>query len=191
MLDILTNFEKKLSLIKPQKNNSNSLQKASVVVPYFFVNNSLSIVLLKRSNLVRYHKGEIAFPGGMHEKTDKNLEDTALREFEEEIGISKTTVSLIARLDDVITKTKFLVTPFVGRITSEHIYSINRDEVDEILEIPIEDLISKNIQNKEQIYQNLARENFFWEKHKIFGATLKILIQFIEIYNQIKRERVF
>ena len=182
------NFEKRLSLIEPKKHNSNSFQKASVVVPYFSVNNRLLLVLLKRSNLVRYHKGEISFPGGMIEKTDKNLEDTALREFEEELGISRIKVSLIARLDDVITKTKFLVTPFVGRIESNPIYSINTDEVDEILEIPIDALMSKNIQNKNQ---NLTIEDFFWKGHRIFGATLKILLQFSEIYNQVKRERVF
>ena len=185
------NFEKRLSLIEPKKHNSNSFQKASVVVPYFSVNNRLLLVLLKRSNLVRYHKGEISFPGGMIEKTDKNLEDTALREFEEELGISRIKVSLIARLDDVITKTKFLVTPFVGRIESNPIYSINTDEVDEILEIPIDALMSKNIQNKNQNLQNLTIEDFFWKGHRIFGATLKILLQFSEIYNQVKRERVF
>lgn len=187
-MDILTNFEKKLSLIKPKKNNLNSLKQASVIVPYFLINNSLLLVLLKRSNFVRYHKGEISFPGGMNEKTDKNLQDTALREFEEELGISRTTVSLMGRLDDVITKTKFLVTPFVGRMKSKHIYSINTHEVDEILEIPIDDLINENVGNKNQDLQNFTKEDFFWKKHRIFGATLKILLQFAEVYRQVKRE---
>ena len=94
--------------------------------------NEFNLKDLVKSSETKWEEPEWGFPKGRRNNLENDL-NCALREFEEELGISRTTVSLMGRLDDVITKTKFLVTPFVGRMKSKHIYSINTHEVDEIL----------------------------------------------------------
>ena len=91
-----------------------SLARAAVLVPLFEKGENCHIVFTKRSDNVRYHKGEISFPGGVFDERDLELERTALRETDEEIGLKENDVQIIGVLDDIITVTQFIVTPFVG-----------------------------------------------------------------------------
>ena len=74
------------------------------------------LLLIERSRKLRSHAGQLAFPGGKPESSDRDLLDTALREANEEVGLPRGSVSILGRLDPVPTPTGFMIVPFVGRV---------------------------------------------------------------------------
>ena len=76
------------------------------------------LVLIERQRSMRSHGGQLAFPGGKPDQTDRDLVDTALRESEEEVGLDRSTVSVLGRLRPEPTPTGFFIVPFVGRVES-------------------------------------------------------------------------
>ena len=93
----------------------NSDYKKSAVMCLFLENdNKVYILLTKRSQNLSNHAGEICFPGGKVEKSDKDPLDTALRETFEEVGVPRDKIKVIGQLDDYITGTGFHISVFVG-----------------------------------------------------------------------------
>ncbi len=76
------------------------------------------LLLIRRSETVPHHRGELAFPGGRLEAADRDLWGCCLREAEEEVGLPAAAVARLGRLDDLITSSGFVVRPFVGWIES-------------------------------------------------------------------------
>src|SRR4030042_3446680 len=105
-----------------------SLARAAVLVPLFKKGEHCHIVFTKRSDNVRYHKGEISFPGGVFDDRDLELQRTALRAAFEEIGLKGSDVQIIGVLDDIITVTQFIVTPFVGLFPSPYPFKVSEIE---------------------------------------------------------------
>ena len=101
----------KISNYKPisQENSLPNSKLAAVFVLFYKYNNELSLLLQIRSENLQHHPGEIGFPGGSKEHNDANLYQTACREVDEEIGISKSNIEFIGELDSVLTSTKFLI----------------------------------------------------------------------------------
>ncbi len=99
------------------------------------------LVFIRRSRFGR-HGGQIAFPGGRREPEDPDLLTTALREAEEEIGLERRSVEILATLPIVDTvATGFRVAPFLGRLNGPPpVWRRQESEIDEILEVPLEDL---------------------------------------------------
>ena len=154
---------------------------AAVIVFIYYKQKDLSVLLNKRSLLVEHHKGEISFPGGVMDHTDKSILDTALREAEEEMGIKPADVEIASQLSSVITRTNFLITPFVGIIPESYPFVINKEEIDQILEIPLANMIK---QLEQQIGANnaITPENSFhysYGNHIIWGATANILSELL------------
>ncbi len=88
------------------------------------------------------HSGQIAFPGGKAEKEDISLENTALRETFEEVGIQPQQIEIIGKLSDLyIPPSNFIVTPFVGILQEEPHITPNY-EVERVLIIPLSDLMN-------------------------------------------------
>jgi len=139
------------------------------------------------------HSGEMAFPGGRFDKErDNSLQDTALRETEEELGIPRKNIKIIGSFDDGITPRRFIITPFVGYIIHEHQKFKKQDEeVEEIVKIPITFFV--DINNFKEIRQKKYGQTFkvasynYNAKNKnyiIFGATTYMIIHFIKrVYN--------
>src|SRR5882724_1086668 len=94
------------------------LAPASVLVPLFapIAGADPEVWLVRRADEMRLHGGQVALPGGKYETGDRDLLTTALREAEEEIGLFTSRVDVLGRLDDYVTVTGFVVTPFVGWI---------------------------------------------------------------------------
>lgn len=120
--------------------------KKAAVLALFYPNkkNETSILLTQRASYKGTHSAQISFPGGKVEKTDKNLQETALREAFEEVGIQKEDVTVIREMTDVyIPPSNFLATPFIAYANAEPKYLINH-EVDSIIEITVNDLLSES-----------------------------------------------
>lgn len=170
-------------------NNSNLINSA-IIIPLIFVKNKLEIIFIKRSDKVKHHKNQIAFPGGKFDKDDKNLLKTALREIEEEIGITENNIKILGRLDDTTTfVTNYIISPFIGLILNSGIQlKPNIDEISEIIKIPIDELLKKENFLTEEIEHNCRKYiiyKYIYKDHIIWGATSRILKQFLELYKKI------
>lgn len=145
------------------------------------------VIFTERTNHVEHHKGQMSFPGGACDDRDENPQGTALRETFEEIGVRPEHVRIIGQLDDMVTISNFRVTPFVGLLNHEqpeYPFAINDHEVASVVQVPLPYLMDE--QNMElEVREHQGREvlvpAFNYNGHRIWGATARMLHQFIEI----------
>ncbi len=134
------------------------------------------------------HKGEISFPGGAYEKEDATLLDTALRESAEEIGLSPEDVELLGEMDDIQTiGSNFVISPFVGIIPWPYKFRLGPWEVDSIIEVPILALLDTSCRSQERETrrgQVINSYSYYYQNDVIWGASARILYQFLDIYNR-------
>jgi 8-oxo-dGTP pyrophosphatase MutT (NUDIX family) len=112
---------------------------AAVLVPLLTIDGEPNLLFTRRSSSLPHHQGQVAFPGGRHDVgVDPDLETTALREAEEEIGLAPADVRLLGALDDIETvSTRFVITPFVGVVPHPYVWRPCPDEVDAIFTVPV------------------------------------------------------
>ncbi|XP_075997993.1 peroxisomal coenzyme A diphosphatase NUDT7 [Genypterus blacodes] len=120
-----------------------SLTKASVLIPLFVREGELYTLMTLRSMQLRTGAGEVCFPGGKQDPADRDEVDTALREAEEEIGLSPDHVQVVCRLIPIINKRGLLVTPVVGFIDESFCPCPNPDEVSAVFAVPLDLFTSK------------------------------------------------
>jgi len=115
---------------------------AAVLVP-IIARPKLTVLLTERTAHLSTHAGQIAFPGGKVEATDIDAVHTALREAEEEIGLSRTLVEPLGFLDGYRTGTGFLVTPVVALVKPDYVLALDENEVANTFEVPLPFLMSE------------------------------------------------
>jgi 8-oxo-dGTP pyrophosphatase MutT (NUDIX family) len=166
---------------------------SAVLIPLLIKDEEYHILFTKRTDTVREHKGQISFPGGAYEREDPTLLDTALRECKEEIGLDCSAVEVLGELDEILTQhTNYLVAPFVGVISSPCGFKADPREVGEILEVPISVLLDKDNLRLETMTDGNGKViigyYYNYKGHVIWGATARILTQFLDIWNQVLRD---
>jgi 8-oxo-dGTP pyrophosphatase MutT (NUDIX family) len=157
---------------------------AAVLVPLFKKGKDCHFLFTKRTNTVRYHKGEISFPGGVFDEGDSELEQTAVREAFEEIGLQQDDVQILGVLDDIVTITEFIVTPFVGLFPYPYPFKVSPIEIAELIEVPLSSLLDEKCFGEREIMQGEKRRivyTYQYGKHTIWGATALILKQFLDL----------
>ena len=157
---------------------------AAVLVPLFKKGEDCHLLFTKRSEEVKYHKGEISFPGGVVDEDDSELISTALREAFEEIGLKESDVQIIGLLDDIVTITKFIVTPIVGLFPYPYPFKVSVAEIAELIEVPLSFLLDENCFSEREIPRGGREEviyNYQYGDHNIWGATARILKQFLDL----------
>jgi 8-oxo-dGTP pyrophosphatase MutT (NUDIX family) len=159
------------------------------IIPY--KDKPYELILIHRSNLGTRHRGEMSFPGGKFEEDkDHSLKDTALRETEEEIGISRDYVKIIGCLDDFPTMTKYIITPYVAVVDKNQKLIRQKTEVQRIIKIPIDFFTSKTRFREQAIdvdghkfpvfyFNYLDQEN--GQTYLVWGATAYMIVTFIEM----------
>ena len=155
-----------------------SLQKAAVLMPIVKRANGLNIILTERALHLRHHPGQISFPGGKHEQTDKSLQHTALREMQEEIGILQTQVCVVGKLASLATVSGFMITPYMGFVQHNHTLLIDQKEVKSVFEVPLEYLLNKDNFHKEYLFANSQRHYTYcipYQNRLIWGATAQLI----------------
>jgi len=158
--------------------------RAAVLCPLFIHEGEAYLVLIKRSQQLKHHKGEISFPGGVRESSDNSLLDTCLRETKEEIGIQAEDITIIGRLDEVDTTTGFLVSPFLGLIPHPCRFHLNYQEVEHLLIVPITKFTDISCQynfyyfNGKQLFSLVA---YHINNQVIWGATARVIEQLVTI----------
>jgi 8-oxo-dGTP pyrophosphatase MutT (NUDIX family) len=136
----------------------------------------LHAVFTKRRSDLRRHAGEISFPGGRREE-DETLQQTALREAFEEVGLPEHAVDVIGALAPVGTfVTNYAIYPFVGLIEHGFEWIVQEAEVAEVLEFALEDLVA-NHSLKRLVRRGMAFRTDVYEMgpHMVWGATARIL----------------
>ncbi len=147
-------------------------------------NYTLDIVLTKRSEHLKYHKGQISLPGGKLDFQDEgDFQQCAYREACEEIGFEKNKAIYLGKLNKYITGSGFLIQPIVVLSEEGQNFIINKQEVTSILHFPINYLLSENVISKVFLDKDDNKYFFsiYWKKNKIWGATAKILIDLINL----------
>ncbi|MEZ5343714.1 MAG: CoA pyrophosphatase [Acidimicrobiales bacterium] len=123
---------------------------SAVLVPLVDGPNGVEIVMARRSWNMRTHVGEVSFPGGRMDPTDRSLLETALRETEEEIGLSRAHVEIVGQLDPLATvSSPSLIVPFVGTIDTLPTLTPSPDEVDGIIHVSLAELLDPAIYREE------------------------------------------
>jgi len=161
-----------------------NLTPAAVLLPLLRRDGELHILLTKRTQTVKAHKGQVSFPGGVHDSDDESLLATALRESQEEIGLRPDDVEILGALDPITTvTTAFLVYTFVGLIPFPYPFQLNSLEVAEILVVPFH-FLADDTHWSSRYYQ--AHDHSFqayfvtYAHYRIWGATARILKIFFE-----------
>lgn len=115
--------------------------KAAVLVA-LVQRQEMHVLLTQRSAGLSNHSGQIAFPGGRQDPEDRDVNDTALREAWEEVGLARERVEVIGRLPEYATGSGFEVTPIVGLVQPPFSLQANPGEVDEVFEVPLSFLMN-------------------------------------------------
>lgn len=175
-----------LSAYKPLTIQEQGVVPAAVLVPLYLKDGEVHVLFTERTHHVEHHKGQISFPGGARDPEDPDLMITALRESYEEAGIRPQDVEIIGRLDDIITITNFLVTPYVGVLRSDSGYEFcpHPQEVASLLEVPLSHLLDwRNMELELRQWRGtpVLVPAFHWNGYRIWGATARILKQFLDL----------
>jgi 8-oxo-dGTP pyrophosphatase MutT (NUDIX family) len=159
-------------------------QNAGVLILLYPKNEEAGIVFMKRPENTGVHSGQISLPGGKQEKTDHDIVHTALRETSEEIGASKDDIEIIGSLSTLYIKpSNFMVHPFVGYLTYKPFFVIDPNEVDYLIETPVELFLDPAIKKKKTIQKqafSISAPIFDVEGEHIWGATAMIISELIE-----------
>lgn len=179
--------------------------RSAVLIPLVQVNDKWHILFEVRSLTMRKQPGDISFPGGRIDATDASPLAAALRETHEELGIDPTTIHVVGPLSPYIASSSFVTYPFVAIIdTNQIIHEYNKDEVEEVLTVPIDWLLNyepymhlvsvepmpsidfpfdKIVNGAEYKWRTRTMEEWFfdYEQYTIWGLTARILKHFIEL----------
>ncbi len=169
---------------------SDSARKAAVMMLFYPKGDVAHLVLIVRNSYPGVHSSQIAFPGGKVEETDLDLQETALRETFEEIGIPSDTINVIRSFSSIyIPPSNFLVYPFMGVSTSELKFVLQEEEVAGIIEMPVSLLLDDSIIAHKILDTSYAKEMtvpvFQIQEHAIWGATAMMLSELKDVLKMV------
>ena len=165
--------------------------KASAVLRLFYPKNGLAhLLLIVRSSYPGVHSSQIAFPGGKKELEDLNLQQTALREANEEVGISPTEIEIVKQWSDLyIPPSNFMVSAFMGISQQPQNFVLQPDEVSGIIELPVIDLLNDSLVQNVRMTTSYATDievpAFVINDHIVWGATAMILSEIKETFRAV------
>ncbi len=183
MLDFI---RQRVTAYRPRQIEPEGRPRAAVLMLLYDKAGQQHLLFTRRTDLVEHHKGQISFPGGAADPTDHDLRETALRETHEEVGIAREDVDLFGPLDDWITLSNFVVTPFAGAITRPAPYPFrpNDFEVAELLEVPLLHLQdgSNVVSERRRVNgQDILTYTYRWGDSLIWGVTARMLKHFLDL----------
>lgn len=152
---------------------------AGVLIPIIDRAKALSVLLTRRAAHLRYHPGQVSFPGGRMERNDADITATALRETHEEVGIPPDEVEIAGYLEPTLTITGYTVTPVVGLIRPTTRLIIDPTEVEHAFEVPLSFLLddANAHRSEREVYGvRLPVVEFTFASERIWGATANIVM---------------
>ncbi|WP_417582071.1 CoA pyrophosphatase [Nitrincola sp.] len=159
-------------------------REAAVLIPVTRSENHPELILTVRASHLNTHKGEVCFPGGKRDESDASLSYTALREANEEIGLSAKDVELYGPLGQVVSKHHLQVTPWVGVIPEHLPLQANPGEIARIFKVPVRFFLEQGPPQLDQIVvgdQVWDVPSWHYEGELIWGLTAYIICELLTI----------
>jgi 8-oxo-dGTP pyrophosphatase MutT (NUDIX family) len=167
---------------------------AAVLVPLIERDHRLDVLLTHRARHLQAHAGQISFPGGRIEPSDRSAVDAALREAGEEIGLTTTQIEILGTLPNYRTVTQFEVTPVVGMVAQPIVLKLEAAEVQDAFEVPLSFLMDPGNHQRRVIaargeqrfvytmpYYDGVREHLIWG---VTAALVRNLYAFLRAGNE-------
>jgi len=159
--------------------------KAAVLMLFYPKNSVTHLALIVRNSYPGVHSSQIGFPGGKVEEYDADLEETALRETHEEVGIHPDKIQIIKPFSEIyIPPSNFLVAPFMGISNEELTFIPDLDEVKRVLEFSIADFLDEKSITKVKMSTSYATDievpAFIVDKYVVWGATAMMMSELKE-----------
>ena len=180
----------RIALVKNLNIETINPRKAAVMMLFYPKNNKTHLILILRNSYNGVHSSQIAFPGGKVELEDQSIQHAALRETEEEIGITIDKINIIKAFSQVyIPPSNFMVFPFLGYCTEELTFYPDAKEVAGLLELSLVDFLDENaIVNKimsTSYSESIAVPAFKIQEHYVWGATAMMLSELKETLKKV------
>ena len=175
----------RLRTLEPQFYKASSPRESAVMMLFYPKNDMAHLVLIRRNAYPGVHSSQISFPGGKSEPEDAGLEQTALRETFEEIGVTPAEIDVVMPFSQIyIPPSNFLVSPFLGIAAARPEFKPDPEEVAAIIELPLEVFLDDSIVISTEMQTSYAQSvivpAFKFEDHIVWGATAMILSELKE-----------
>lgn len=177
--------------LKTKARELNSARRAGVLA-LFYPNSNMEtcLILILRKTYKGVHSAQIGFPGGKFEDQDVNLEATALRETEEEVGVPREVVSVIKELTEIyIPPSNFFVQPFIAITAKTPNFIAQEEEVEALIEVPLSHFMDDAILTTKVLSTSYATDidvpAFLLNGHIVWGATAMMLSEVRELLKQV------
>lgn len=186
-------IQRKLDL--PENKPNDKTKTSSVLLLLYPENKDLFLVFIKRQQYEGIHSGQVAFPGGKKDKTDKNFIETALRETKEEIGINTKDVEILGKLSELyIPPSNFVVYPYLGFIPYKPDFNIDTIEVADIFSVGLHEILNSNplpdFEFEVMKNKKVKAPCFVFGNYHVWGATSMILNEFIDCITTISEKNI-
>ena len=178
-------------LIKNHDYDITTAKQAAVMALFYQdINQNTKLVLILRKTYKGVHSAQVGFPGGKVEPEDKNLQETALRETFEEVGVGIEEMTVVKALTKIyIPPSHFNVFPFLGYCTKTPQLKKQEEEVEAILEVNIDaflddkNLTAKQIKKSEDLIYNVPAIHL--NGHLVWGATAMMLSEVKDLLKEV------
>ncbi len=170
---------------------------SSVLLLLYEMQGRIHFPLMQRPIYDGVHSGQISLPGGKMEPEDDSLEATALRETEEEIGVDRSSITIIGSLTDLfVPVSNFIIQPIVGVTNQQPSFIPEPLEVENVIEADLHKLIESKPSSKVIVVKragtagtrsyNIDAPYFDVDGNTVWGATAMLLAEFIAVCNEYK-----
>lgn len=174
--DVLDDVRRRLAAL-PRRRLKRDGRRAAVLVPLCHVGGEPAVLFTKRTETVGTHKGQVSFPGGRVDDDDVDDVDTALRECEEEIGLSRERVRVLGTFHEALAITGVVVTPVLGFIEGDldlATLHLSPHEIDEAFALTLTQLVDPAHRRRQQLGTRTAPV-FSAGPHPVWGLTAWVL----------------
>ncbi len=177
-----------LENVNPQRKNARKAGVMALFYPKF--DNVTHLLLILRKTYKGVHSNQIAFPGGKFELEDADLEETALRETNEEVGVPVERVSIVKTLSQVyIPPSNFIVQPFIGLYKEPLPFVVQETEVESLVEVSLSDFLNDANLFEQTLSTSYAKNvivpAFKLNGYTVWGATAMMLSEVKELLKQV------
>jgi 8-oxo-dGTP pyrophosphatase MutT (NUDIX family) len=172
----------------PQRGSQAGRTQAAVCVPLHEGGRGLEVWAIKRTDGMRHHAREIAFPGGKRDEGDADLRDTALRELEEELGIGRDQVQVLGAMARFPTATShFTLNPYVVLVAEHAVARPQASEVAALIRMPVADFFAGRVPYRAVELGGGRRSPIFdFEIGSMYGASAHVLDEVLRAHAELR-----
>jgi 8-oxo-dGTP pyrophosphatase MutT (NUDIX family) len=171
--------------IRPEHLPPGGFRRAAVLVPLHLKDGTPHVLLTRRTGHLAHHPGQMSFPGGRLDPEEDHLA-AALREAREEIALDPARAEVLGRLSETLVLTSaFRLTPWVAAVPYPYPYVAAKDEVEEIVHVPLAALLLPGVhrtERREAYGMPVDVHHYSHGGHTIWGATARILSELLAVW---------